>query len=164
MSSSFSCFEIWLCPKVFLATAIFPPPLKAVSVTILITFFKASVFLSHVKNSSFEVCHLIQWLSTHSSVQFSHSIVSDSLWSHGLQHSKHLCPSPIAGACSNSCPSSWWCHPTISSSVPFSSCLQSFPETGKWVKWVSSLHQVAKVLKFQVQHQSFQWIFRTDFL
>ena len=134
MSSSFSCFEIWLCPKVFLATAIFPPPLKAVSVTILITFFKASVFLSHVKNSSFEVCHLIQWLSTHSSVQFSHSIVSDSLWSHGLQHARPPCPSPTPRVYSNSCPLSRWCHPTISSSViPFSYRLQSFPASGSFL-------------------------------
>ena len=62
------------------------------------------------------------------SVQFSHSIMSDSLWSHWLQHASLLCPSPTPETCSNSCPSSWWCHPTISSSiVPFSSCLQSFP-------------------------------------
>ena len=67
-------------------------------------------------------------------------------------------------ACSNSCPSSRWCHPTISSSVvPFSSCLQSFPVSGSFLK-VSSSHQVAKVLEFQVQHQSFQRIFRSDFL
>ena len=53
--------------------------------------------------------------------------MSDSLQHHGLQHTRLLCPSPTPGACSNSCPSSWWCHPTISSSViPFSSCLQSF--------------------------------------
>ena len=57
-----------------------------------------------------------------------------------------------------------WCHPTISSSVvPFSSCLQSFQHQGLF-KWVSSSHQVAKVLEFQLQHQSFQWMFRTDFL
>ena len=62
------------------------------------------------------------------SVQFSHSVVSDSLRPHGLQHARLPCPSPIPGACSNSCPSNRWCHPTISSSViPFSSCLQSFP-------------------------------------
>ena len=47
-------------------------------------------------------------------VQFSHSVVSDSLWPHGLQHTRLPCPSPTPGACSNSCPSSWWCHPTIS--------------------------------------------------
>ena len=50
---------------------------------------------------------------------------------HGLQHAWLPCPSPSPGACSNSCPLSWWCHPTISSSViPFSSCLQSFPASG----------------------------------
>ena len=64
-------------------------------------------------------------------VQFSHSVVSDSLWPHGLQHSRLPCPSPTPRAHSNSCPSSRWCHPTISSSViPFSSCLQSFPASG----------------------------------
>ena len=59
---------------------------------------------------------------------------------------------------------SWWCHPTISSSVvPFSSCLQFFPASGSF-PIVSSTHQVAKVLELQLQHQSFQWIFKTDFL
>ena len=63
-----------------------------------------------------------------SSVQFSRSDVSDSLWPHGLQHSRPPSPSPAAGVYSNSCPLSRWCHPTISSSVvPFSSHLQSFP-------------------------------------
>ena len=58
---------------------------------------------------------------------------------------------------------SQWCHPTISSSVVPFSRLQSFPESVSF-KWVSSLHQVAKVLEFQLQNQSFQWIFRNDFL
>ena len=57
--------------------------------------------------------------------------MSSSLWPHGLQHSRLPCPSPSPRVCSNSCPLSWWCHPTISSSVaPFSSCLQSFPASG----------------------------------
>ena len=61
-------------------------------------------------------------------VQFS-SVMSHSLQPHGLQHARHSCPSPVPGACSNSCPLSQWCHPTISFSiVPFSSCLGSFPE------------------------------------
>ena len=65
------------------------------------------------------------------SVQFSHSVVSNSLQLHGLKHARLPCPSPTPGACSNSCLSSWWCHPAISSSViPFSSCLQSFPPSG----------------------------------
>ena len=64
---------------------------------------------------------------------FSHSVVSDSLRPHGLQHARPPRPSPTPGACSNSCPSSWWCHPTISSSViPFSSCFQSFPASGSF--------------------------------
>ena len=64
----------------------------------------------------------------HCSVQFSCSVVSDSLQPHGLQHARPPCPSPTPGACWNSCPLSQWCHLTISSSVlPFSSCLQSFP-------------------------------------
>ena len=67
------------------------------------------------------------------SVQFSSPVVSDSLRPHGLQHTRLPCPSPTPGACSNSCPLSWWCHPTISSSViPFSSCLQSFPASGSF--------------------------------
>ena len=59
--------------------------------------------------------------------------MSDSLWLHGLQHARLPCPSPTPGACSNSCPSSQWCHPTISFSViPFSSHLQSFPASGSF--------------------------------
>ena len=60
--------------------------------------------------------------------QFSHSIMSDSLWPHGLQHTRLLYPSSTPGACSNLCPLSQWCHPTISSSAaPFSFCPQSLP-------------------------------------
>ena len=67
-------------------------------------------------------------LASISSVQFSHSVVSDSLWPHESQHARPPCPSPTPGVHSNSCPSSWWCHPAISSSVfPFSSCPQSLP-------------------------------------
>ena len=63
--------------------------------------------------------------------QFSHSVLSNFLWPYGLQHTKLLCPSRTPGAYSNSCPLSWWCHLTISSSVvPFSSCIQSFAASG----------------------------------
>ena len=66
-------------------------------------------------------------------VQFSHSVMYDSLWSHGLQHARPPCPSPTPRVYSNSCLLSRWCHPTISSSViPFSSCLQSFPVSGSF--------------------------------
>ena len=65
------------------------------------------------------------------SVKFSHSVVSDSLQTHGLQHNRPPCPSPTLGVYSNSCPLSQWCHPTISSSVVhFSSCPQSLPSSG----------------------------------
>ena len=67
------------------------------------------------------------------SVQFSCSVVSDSFWPHGLQYGRPPCPSPTPKAYPNSCPSSRWCHPTISPSVvPFSSCLQSFPVSGSF--------------------------------
>ena len=71
---------------------------------------------------------IVNWSA---SVQFSHSVISDSSWPHALHQARIPCPLPTSRVCSNSCPSSWWCHPTISSSViPFSSCLQSFPESG----------------------------------
>ena len=67
------------------------------------------------------------------SLLFSHSFVSDSFRPHGLQHARPPCPSPSPGVCSNSCPLSQWCHPTISSSVsPFSSCFQSFLASGSF--------------------------------
>ena len=75
--------------------------------------------------------HLCQDHSTGGSVQFSHSVVSDCLQPHELQHARPPCPSPTPGVYPNSCPLSRWCHPTISSSVvPFSSCPQSFPASG----------------------------------
>ena len=172
-----------------------------------------------------------------SSVQFSYSVMSDSLQPHGLQHARPTCPLSTSGVCSNSCPlSQWWmqtnitinlwpnCKPgfmlmlfvlSCKTSGQFSSVTQSCPTLCDpmgcrmpgllvhyqfleltqthvhWVddaiqpshplsspspptfslpqhqgifQWVSSSHQVAKVLEFQLQHQSFQWIFRTDFL
>ena len=68
-----------------------------------------------------------------SSVQFSHSVMSDSLWPHGLQHARPLCPLPTPGVHPNPCPLSQWWHLTISSSfIPFSSCPQSFPASGSF--------------------------------
>ena len=71
-----------------------------------------------------------------SSVQFSHSVASNSLQLHGLQHTRLPCPSPTPRAYSNLCPLSWWWHPTISCSViPFSPCLQTFPACGSFSMW-----------------------------
>ena len=109
------------------------------------------------------ICLLQASCPPHTPVQFSCSVMSYSLWPHGLQHARPPCPSLTPRVYPNSCPLSQWCHPTISSSVmPFPSCLQSFPALGLF-KWISSLHQVAKVLEFRLQHQSFQWTPRTDF-
>ena len=67
------------------------------------------------------------------SVQFSYSVVSNSLRPYRLQHARLPCPSPTPGVHPNSCPLNWWCHPTISSPItPFSSCLQSFPASGSF--------------------------------
>ena len=105
-----------------------------------------------------------------SSVQFSRSVVSDSLRPHEPQHTRPPCPSPTPGVYPNWCPLSRWCHPTISSPVIpfssvilFSSCPQPFQHQGIF-QWVSFSHQVTKVLEVSLHHQSFQWIFRTDFL
>ena len=67
-----------------------------------------------------------------SSVQFSCSVVSDSLWPHESQHGRPSCPSPTPGVHSNSCPWIWWCHPAISSCVVPFSCPQSFPASGSF--------------------------------
>ena len=129
-----------------------------------------------------------------SSVQFSRSVVSNPLQPHEAQHARPPCPSPTPGAHSDSRPSSQSCHPAISSSViPFSSCLQSFffyfifklyitvldlpnikmnppqvyislSQHQRLFQWISSSHQVAKVLEFQLQHQTSQRTLRTDFL
>ena len=88
-------------------------------------------------------CECTRWLYCTLSVQFSRSVESNSLWPHGLHHTRLPCQSPTPRVYSNSCPLSQWCHPSISSSVvPFSSCLQSFPASGsvlhiRWPKYWS---------------------------
>ena len=100
-----------------------------------------------------QFCLESSWEVQFSPVQFSHSVVSDSLGPHEPQHSRPPCPSPTPRVHPNPCPLCRWCYPTISSSiVPFSSCPQSFPAS-RFLKWVSYSHQVAKVLEFQLQHQ-----------
>ena len=129
---------------------------------LVMTNSQMTFFFSHtppmIKTDKFLFC-LAGYIShSSSSVQFSHSVVSDSLWPHGLQHTRPPCPSPTPRVYPNSCPLSQWCHPAISSSVvPFSSCPQSLPASGSF-----PMPKVAKVLEFQLQHQSFQWTPRTD--
>ena len=91
---------------------------------------------------------------------FSYSVVSNSLLPHRLQHARLPCRSPSPGVCSNSCPLNQWCHPTISSSVSPSPPAFNLSQNQGLFQWVSSSHQMAKILELQLQHQSFQWIFR----
>ena len=100
-------------------------------------FLKTSHFLCqnwHTIDGEHSVSMLVITQSlVSSSVKFSHSVMSNSLGPHGLQHAKPPYPSPAPRVYSNSCPLSRWYHPTISSSVmPFSSCLQSFPASGSF--------------------------------
>ena len=96
----------------------------------------------------FDIIIYYKTITEITSVQFSHSVVSDFLRPHELQHTRPPCPLPTPRVHANPCPLCRWCHPTISSSViPFSSCPQSFQTSGSF-KWVNSLHQVAKVLSF----------------
>ena len=100
--------------------------------------YHTTVLISHASKVMLKILQArlqqyVNWDIPHVSVQISHSVMSNFLWSHGLLHTRLPNPSPTCGACSNSHPSSRWCHPTISSSViPFSSCLQSFPASGSF--------------------------------
>ena len=80
-----------------------------------------------------EICSSIYFSSANfPSLLYSHTVVSNSLWLRGLQHTRLPCALPTPGACSNSCLSNQWCHPTISSSIILFSCLQSFPASGSF--------------------------------
>ena len=110
---------------------------------IMIIFFDYFLFFLRIQKSSWHPLSFlifksklnqVGWTSGIGSlVQFSHLVMSDSLWPHGLQHTRPPGPSPTPVVYSNSCSLGWWMHPTISSSVgPFSSCLQSFPASGSF--------------------------------
>ena len=95
-----------------------------------------------------------------SSVQIRCPVLADSLWPHGPQHARLPCPSPTPRAYSNSCPSSWWCHPAISFSViPFSSCLQFLPASESfpmsqlftWGVWSTGASALASFLPKESQ-------------
>ena len=103
-----------------------------------LSFSHVKIYIENVyiKIKLFHLFLFLNWIKNHllnTSVQFSCPVVSNCLWPHGLQHARPPCPSPTPRVYSNSCPLSWWCHPTISSSVvPFSSCFQSFPASGSF--------------------------------
>ena len=97
-------------------------------------------------------------VSTHfSSVQFRCSVMSNSLRPHESQHARPPCPSPTPGVYSNSCPSSWWCHPAISSSlIPFSSCPQSLPASGSFSMEVQAGFRKGRATRDQIAN--IRWI------
>ena len=130
---------------------------------IILCIFWERVICSLSKTEELTLKALIK-LWNISSVQFSRSVVSNSLWHHEPQHVRPPCPSPTAGVHPNPCPLCQWCHPTISSSASPSPPALNLSQYQGLFKWVSSLHQVAKVLEFQLQHQSLQWTPRTDLL
>ena len=119
-----------------------------------------SIAWSRAQYGSSHVCliHPCMPSMVHLLSSFSCSVVSDALWPHGLQHTRPPCPSLFPRICSNSCPLSQWCHPTIlASAACFSFCPQSFPASGSFPMSQLS-HQMAKVLELQLQHPFFQWI------
>ena len=124
----------------------------------LVDMYFVSVYTHMSMRNNISACVLYMYLY---SLLFSCSVMSNSLWPHCLQHARLPCPSLSPGACSNSCPS-------VGDAVQPSQPLSSSPPALNLSKHhglfqcVGSSHQVAKVLEFQLQHQSFQWIFRTD--
>ena len=117
-------------------------------------------FHSYPLKKSQEIMSVL--LNTQSASQFSRSVMSDSLWPHEPQHTRPPCPSPTPGVHSNSCPSSRWCHPTISSSViPFSSCPQSFPASGSF-QMSQLFTSGGQSIGVSIEHQSCQWTPRTN--
>ena len=117
----------------------------------------------HYKLDSLEVKEITLLIFPGEKLLFSHSVMSDSWWPHGLQHARLPCPSVSPSACSNSCVLSWWCHPIISSSVAlFSSCLQPFPAAGSFpVSWLFALSGQNTGASASA---SVELIFRVDFL
>ena len=123
------------CPvecKQILSTSL-PGPWKLLTYSSTLLFFFNDLDVTCSRQCSYKMENSLQILTLKYSFQFSRSVMSNSLWPHEPQHTRPPCPSPTPGVHPNPCPSSWWCHPTISSSViPFSSYPQSFPASGSF--------------------------------
>ena len=121
-------------------------------------------------SSTYPVFHVHVWIpfdaeSLASLLLFSRPVVSDSWRPHGLQHARTLCPSPSPGVCPSSCSLYWRYHLAISSSDALFSFYPHYLSQHQGLfQWVGCSHQVTKILELQLQHQSFQWVFRVDFL
>ena len=142
-------------PHLMITSLVTSPPSVWSAHCVYVFIFACTENLSAAGHTNFSPFLLLGILSgigcrMFSSVQFSRSVVSDSFWPYESQHTRPPCPSPSPGFHSNSHPSSWWCHPAISSSVvPFSSCPQSLPASES-LPMSQLLHEVAKVLEFQL--------------
>ena len=133
-ASSFLSSYFWFLPFPFHTFLGFPP---------LCLHYPSILVFFHFCLGSFDIL-------TVSSVQFSCSVVSDSLRPHELQHARPPCPSPTPGVHSDSRSSSWWCHPAISSSSSPSPPAPNPSQHQSLFQWVNSSHEVAKVLEFQL--------------
>ena len=120
-------FSFALVKRLFISSLFAIKVVSSVFLRLLIFLPAVLILACESFNPAFSWCTL-----QFRSVQFSCSVASDSLWPHELQHARLPSPSPTPGACSNSCPLSWWCYPTISSSVIPFSLLQSFPASGSF--------------------------------
>ena len=120
--------------------------------------------ISRFSSKLISLGHQTKYVLLSNPLFFSHSVMSRSLQAHGLQHGRLPFRSLSPGACSNSYPLSRWCHPTVPPSVAtFSPCPQSFPASGSFL--MSCFFAAGGLrLELQPQPQSFQWIFRVDFL
>ena len=119
--------------------------------------------LPDLRGSAFSFSLFRTMLTVCLSLLFSPEVMSNSLQLHELQHARLPCPSLSHWVCSNTCSLSQWSHPTISFSVTPFSFLNLSQHQGL-CQWLGSSHQVAKVLEVKLQHQSFQWVFRVNFL
>ena len=130
-----------------------------IRIWIMISWQGINTLLLFLSFKAFPIKHSIS-----NSIQFSCSVMSDSLQPHESQHARPPCSSPTPGVYSNSGSLSWGCYPAISSSVSPSPPAPNPSQHQGLFQWVNSLHEVAKELEFQLQHQSFQWTPRTDLL
>ena len=131
------------------------------------SFLLQGIFLTQRSNSFLLYCRQFLYPQSHCrkpsvKVQFSRSVMFDSLWPHGLQHTRLPCPSPTPGVYSYMCPLIQWCHPTISSSaIPFSSHLQSFPASGPFPMsklFISSGQSIGLSASTSVLPRNIHWL------
>ena len=156
--------EVWRFRTCLRPTCAQPPIISTSHIRVVYFFPLGWKYTNTLKSpKSISYIRVYSWSCTFCSVQFSCSVMSDSLWPHGLQHARTPCPSPTPEYTRTHV---HWVKDAFQPSHPLSSPSPhalNLSHQGL-LKCVNSLYQVAKLLRFQLQHQSFQWTFRTDFL